>query len=51
MNILQGDKSRGWIRSVRDSKPLDSCVHDGTHFNSLQVVYHDTMDNLQKYQN
>ncbi|NLJ95873.1 MAG: asparagine--tRNA ligase [Clostridiales bacterium] len=40
-------KVGGWIRSVRDSKTFGFIVlHDGTHFNSLQVVYHDTMDNF-----
>ena len=37
----------GWVRSVRDSKTFGFIVlHDGTHFDSLQVVYHNTMDNF-----
>ena len=30
----------GWVRSIRDSKALGFIVlHDGTCFNTLQVVY------------
>lgn len=37
----------GWIRSVRDSKSFGFLVlHDGTFFDTLQIVYHDTMDNF-----
>lgn len=37
----------GWIRSVRDSKTFGFLVlHDGTYFDTLQVVYHDTMSNF-----
>ena len=37
----------GWVRSVRDSKSFGFLVlHDGTFFDTLQVVYHDTMDNF-----
>ena len=37
----------GWVRSVRDSKTFGFIVlHDGTYFETLQVVYHDTMDNF-----
>jgi asparaginyl-tRNA synthetase len=37
----------GWIRSVRDSKSFGFIVmNDGTYFEPLQVVYHDTMDNF-----
>ena len=37
----------GWVRSVRDSKTFGFVVlHDGTYFETLQVVYHDTMDNF-----
>lgn len=37
----------GWVRSIRDSKTFGFIVlHDGTHFDSLQVVYHDTMNNF-----
>ncbi|MBR2765446.1 MAG: asparagine--tRNA ligase [Blautia sp.] len=37
----------GWVRSVRDSKAFGFIVlHDGTFFETLQVVYHDTMENF-----
>lgn len=37
----------GWVRSVRDSKTFGFIVlHDGTYFDTLQVVYHDTMNNF-----
>lgn len=37
----------GWVRSVRDSKSFGFIVlHDGTYFETLQVVYHDDMDNF-----
>ena len=37
----------GWVRSVRDSKSFGFIVlHDGTFFETLQIVYHDTMDNF-----
>jgi len=37
----------GWVRSVRDSKSFGFIVvSDGTCFETLQVVYHDTMDNF-----
>lgn len=37
----------GWVRSVRDSKSFGFLVlHDGTFFDTLQIVYHDTMDNF-----
>ncbi len=37
----------GWIRSIRDSKTFGFIVlNDGTYFQPLQVVYHDTMDNF-----
>ncbi|MHB8130690.1 MAG: asparagine--tRNA ligase [Mobilitalea sp.] len=37
----------GWIRSVRDSKTFGFVVvNDGTYFEPLQVVYHDTMENF-----
>lgn len=37
----------GWIRSIRDSKTFGFIVlNDGSFFQSLQVVYHDTMDNF-----
>ena len=37
----------GWVRSNRDSKSFGFIVlHDGTFFETLQIVYHDTMDNF-----
>ncbi len=37
----------GWVRSIRDSKSFGFLVlHDGTFFDTLQIVYHDTMDNF-----
>ena len=37
----------GWVRSIRDSKTFGFMVlHDGTCFNTLQVVFHDTMANF-----
>lgn len=37
----------GWIRSIRDSKAFGFIVlHDGTYFDTLQVVYHDRMNNF-----
>ena len=39
----------GWVRSVRDSKSFGFLVlHDGSFFEPLQVVYHDTMENFAK---
>lgn len=39
----------GWVRSVRDSKTFGFIVlHDGSFFETLQVVYHDTMSNFQE---
>ena len=38
----------GWVRSIRDSKSFGFMVlHDGTFFETLQVVYHDDMENFQ----
>lgn len=37
----------GWVRSIRDSKSFGFIVvNDGTFFEALQVVYHDSMDNF-----
>ena len=37
----------GWVRSNRDSKAFGFIVvNDGSYFETLQVVYHDTMDNF-----
>ena len=39
----------GWVRSVRDSKTFGFIVlNDGTFFEPIQVVYHDTMENFGK---
>ncbi len=38
----------GWVRSIRDSKTFGFIVlNDGTFFETLQIVYNDTMDNFQ----
>ena len=37
----------GWVRSVRGSKVFGFIVlHDGSYFETLQIVYHDTMANF-----
>ena len=37
----------GWVRSIRASKAFGFIVlSDGTYFQPLQVVYHDTMENF-----
>ena len=37
----------GWVRSIRDSKTFGFMVlNDGTFFETLQVVYHDKMENF-----
>ena len=39
----------GWVRSIRASKQFGFIVlNDGTFFNPVQVVYHDTMSNFQE---
>lgn len=39
----------GWVRSIRDSKSFGFIVvNDGTFFETLQVVYHDTMNNFEE---
>ena len=39
----------GWVRSVRDSKTFGFVVlHDGTYFETLQIVYHDSMENFSE---
>ena len=39
----------GWVRSVRASKAFGFIVlHDGTFFSTLQVVYHDNLENFQE---
>ena len=37
----------GWVRSIRDSKSFGFIVlHDGTFFDTLQIVYSDTLENF-----
>ena len=37
----------GWVRSIRDSKTFGFLVlHDGTFFDTLQVVYSDKLENF-----
>lgn len=37
----------GWVRSIRDSKTFGfMVVHDGSFFETLQIVYHDSMENF-----
>lgn len=37
----------GWVKSIRDSKTFGFIVvSDGSYFETLQVVYHDTMSNF-----
>lgn len=37
----------GWVRSLRDSKSFGFIVlNDGTYFETLQIVYHDSMENF-----
>ncbi len=39
----------GWIRSIRDSKTFGFIVvHDGTFFETLQVVYSDALKNFEE---
>lgn len=39
----------GWIRSIRDSKKFGFIViNDGTFFQPLQIVYDNTLDNLEQ---
>ncbi len=45
--IDQKIKVGGWVRNIRDSKNFGFIVlHDGTYFETLQIVYHDTMANF-----
>ncbi len=42
-------KVAGWLRSVRDSKTFGFLVvHDGTFFETLQVVYSDQLENFEQ---
>ena len=37
----------GWVRNIRDSKTFGFIVlNDGTFFETLQIVFHDNMDNF-----
>jgi asparaginyl-tRNA synthetase len=39
----------GWVRSIRDSKTFGFIVlNDGTFFETLQIVYHDTLGNFNE---
>ena len=39
----------GWVRSIRDSKTFGFIViNDGSFFEPIQVVYHDTMSNFEE---
>ena len=39
----------GWVRNIRDSKTFGFLVlHDGTFFETLQIVYHDNMENFKE---
>jgi asparaginyl-tRNA synthetase len=39
----------GWVRSLRDSKTFGFIVlNDGSYFETLQVVYHDSMGNFSE---
>ncbi len=40
---------QGWVRSNRDSKSIGFLqLNDGTHFESIQVVYEDELENYQE---
>ena len=40
-------KVGGWVRSIRDSKTFGFIVlHDGTFFETLQIVYSDKLENF-----
>lgn len=42
-------KIGGWVRSIRDSKNFGFIVvNDGSFFETLQVVYHDELDNFDR---
>ncbi len=39
----------GWVRSIRDSKTFGFLVmHDGSYFETLQIVFHDGMNNFSE---
>ena len=40
----------GWVRSIRDSKTFGFIVlNDGSYFDTLQIVYHDKMENFDSF--
>lgn len=42
-------KVGGWVRSIRDSKTFGFIVlNDGTFFDTLQIVYHDELNNFDE---
>ena len=42
-------KVGGWVKSIRDSKTFGFIVlSDGTFFDTLQIVYHDKLDNFDE---
>ena len=42
-------KVGGWVRNIRDSKTFGFIVlHDGTFFETLQIVYADKLDNFKE---
>lgn len=49
-NFLNKEISMGgWVRSIRDSKAFGFIVmNDGSFFESIQIVYHDTMANFEE---
>lgn len=49
-NFLNKEISMGgWVRSIRDSKAFGFIVmSDGSFFESIQIVYHDTMANFEE---
>ena len=47
--IGQRIKVGGWVRNIRDSKTFGFIVlHDGTFFETLQIVYADKLDNFKE---
>ena len=47
--IGQKIKVGGWVRNIRDSKTFGFIVlHDGTFFETLQIVYADKLDNFKE---
>ncbi len=47
--IGQNIRVGGWVKSIRDSKTFGFIVlSDGTFFDSLQIVYHDDLENFDE---